>query len=237
MVKTVTVLDRTKEHGSCREPLFLDVAATLQEDPRFALRRVSVETVAQLLDGRYPDLQAPWIFDCRFAYEFYGGHIRGANHAPSVEEVSRVVFAEPGNLANTPLIFHCEFSQQRAPAMVKALRAHASSLGAVLPPLYIMKGGYHDFFRARPELCDPLGYVPMHSAAHSMELAAAARWSPRKGRRKRAKTWSRLGGAESGERGHPLGVSWDGHLEDRLRLPFAEEAETKDALWHSLELW
>jgi len=35
-VKTVTVLDRTKEHGSCREPLFLDVAATLQEDPRFA---------------------------------------------------------------------------------------------------------------------------------------------------------------------------------------------------------
>jgi len=35
-VKTVTVLDRTKEHGSYREPLFLDVAATLQADPRFA---------------------------------------------------------------------------------------------------------------------------------------------------------------------------------------------------------
>jgi homodimeric pyruvate:ferredoxin (flavodoxin) oxidoreductase len=35
-VKTITVLDRTKEHGSFREPLFLDVAATLQSDPRFA---------------------------------------------------------------------------------------------------------------------------------------------------------------------------------------------------------
>eukprot|EP00931_Biecheleriopsis_adriatica_P028683 TRINITY_DN1709_c0_g1_i4.p1 TRINITY_DN1709_c0_g1~~TRINITY_DN1709_c0_g1_i4.p1 ORF type:complete len:1910 (-),score=435.02 TRINITY_DN1709_c0_g1_i4:68-5407(-) len=44
-VQTVTVLDRTKEHGSYREPLFLDVAATLQEDPRFA--------GITLLGGRY----------------------------------------------------------------------------------------------------------------------------------------------------------------------------------------
>eukprot|EP00440_Ansanella_granifera_P049780 gb/GFBE01053950.1/.p1 GENE.gb/GFBE01053950.1/~~gb/GFBE01053950.1/.p1 ORF type:complete len:1885 (+),score=518.72 gb/GFBE01053950.1/:1-5655(+) len=44
-VQTVTVLDRTKEHGSFREPLFLDVAATLQEDHRFA--------GLQLLGGRY----------------------------------------------------------------------------------------------------------------------------------------------------------------------------------------
>jgi len=44
-VKTITVLDRTKEHGSFREPLFLDVAATLQSDPRFA--------GTTLLGGRY----------------------------------------------------------------------------------------------------------------------------------------------------------------------------------------
>merc|ERR550537_1247625 len=104
-----------------------------------------------------------------------------------------MLLAEPGNLANTPCIFHCEFSQQRAPAMVKALRFRAAADGAVLPPLYIMKGGYHDFFRERPDLCEPQGYVAMHSAAHTVELAVAARWSPRKARRKRAKTWSRLG--------------------------------------------
>jgi homodimeric pyruvate:ferredoxin (flavodoxin) oxidoreductase len=44
-VKTITVLDRTKEHGSFREPLFLDVAATLQSDPRFA--------GVTILGGRY----------------------------------------------------------------------------------------------------------------------------------------------------------------------------------------
>jgi len=44
-VKTVTVLDRTKEHGSYREPLFLDVSATLASDPRFA--------GVTLLGGRY----------------------------------------------------------------------------------------------------------------------------------------------------------------------------------------
>jgi len=44
-VKTITILDRTKEHGSFREPLFLDVAATLQSDHRFA--------GMTLLGGRY----------------------------------------------------------------------------------------------------------------------------------------------------------------------------------------
>jgi homodimeric pyruvate:ferredoxin (flavodoxin) oxidoreductase len=44
-VKTITVLDRTKEHGSYREPLFLDVSATLSSDPRFA--------GVTLLGGRY----------------------------------------------------------------------------------------------------------------------------------------------------------------------------------------
>lgn len=44
-VQTVTVLDRTKEHGSHREPLFLDVAATMQEDARFG--------GVTLLGGRY----------------------------------------------------------------------------------------------------------------------------------------------------------------------------------------
>jgi homodimeric pyruvate:ferredoxin (flavodoxin) oxidoreductase len=44
-VKTVTVLDRTKEHGSYREPLFLDVAATLQADTAYS--------GVTILGGRY----------------------------------------------------------------------------------------------------------------------------------------------------------------------------------------
>lgn len=44
-VKTVTVLDRTKEHGSFREPLFLDVVATMQGEPHYA--------GVTILGGRY----------------------------------------------------------------------------------------------------------------------------------------------------------------------------------------
>jgi len=202
------------------------------------LRRVSCETVAAVLDGQYTDLPPPLIFDCRYGYEFHGGHIRGAHHAPAVDEVARLVLVEPGNLANTALIFHCEFSQQRAPAMVKALRQRAAEQGVVLPPLYIMKGGYHDFFARRADLCEPQGYVGMHSAAHTAEFAAARHWSPRRSKRKRAKTWSRFGGSESmpGLLAPQLLASSWGELEpSRLRLPFAEEHD--DALWKSLDLW
>lgn len=43
--KTITVLDRTKEHGAYREPLFLDVAASVQQDNHFG--------EVKLFGGRY----------------------------------------------------------------------------------------------------------------------------------------------------------------------------------------
>jgi hypothetical protein len=43
------------------------------------LPTISVETVADLMQGRYADKVADFvILDCRYPYEFYGGHMKGA---------------------------------------------------------------------------------------------------------------------------------------------------------------
>ena len=59
------------------------------------------------------------IVDCRFDYEYDGGHIRNAIHiAEPHEAISRFFRKTPveGELP-TCLIFHCEFSKNRAPKM------------------------------------------------------------------------------------------------------------------------
>jgi hypothetical protein len=209
------------------------------------LRRVSCETVAGVLEGRWPDVETPLIFDCRYPYEYHGGHIRTAIHTLSVDDVEKAIFAPGQNTATTALIFHCEFSQERAPEMIRNLRRRALVGGLLLPQIYIMKGGYSAFFAIRPDLCEPQAYVSMHSASHAAEMEAHRRsWAIqaplRKKRRQSAKTSSRFGAEENREDcrlGRSLAHSWDGGAGERLtRMPFSENDE-EDTLWRSLHMW
>ncbi len=84
------------------------------------------------LEGEYKDsIGMLMIVDCRYGYEFSGGHIRGAvnftNTADAtaflmescmVDQYSSIRAIESG-LSRKPLVvvFHCEFSQQRGPRM------------------------------------------------------------------------------------------------------------------------
>uniref|UniRef100_A0A4W5LDJ2 protein-tyrosine-phosphatase n=1 Tax=Hucho hucho TaxID=62062 RepID=A0A4W5LDJ2_9TELE len=38
------------------------------------------------------------------------------------------------------------------------------------PELYILKGGYRDFYRSHQEHCEPQSYCPMHHEEHRTEL-------------------------------------------------------------------
>ena len=84
--------------------------------------RVSRETMIEVLDGKYsPCYEQSTIIDCRFEYEYTGGHIDGAINFNNKEELAGKLFtlATP---QKTLLIFHCEYSAHRAPiALVKAL--------------------------------------------------------------------------------------------------------------------
>ena len=63
--------------------------------------------------------------DCRFAYEYNGGHIPGAINLGTGGEVEEFFFGDsvarpvPSMSGDggkkTVLVFHCEFSQERAP--------------------------------------------------------------------------------------------------------------------------
>ena len=82
----------------------------------------------QLLDGMYDSrLENFHIIDCRFDYEYHGGHIPGAiniNTTSGVEEFLLGMAAKkpmPSTSGDpskkTILIFHCEFSVKRAPTL------------------------------------------------------------------------------------------------------------------------
>lgn len=81
-----------------------------------------------LLDGAYnSQIQNFHVIDCRFDYEYNGGHIPGAMNLRDQTEVenfflgTRVDKPEPstsGDLTmKTIIVFHCEFSIQRAPTL------------------------------------------------------------------------------------------------------------------------
>ena len=64
--------------------------------------------------------------DCRFPYEYDGGHISGAFNLWTFEKVMAAFFTHPiapiTEAKTFAVIFHCEFSSHRAPTQCKNLR-------------------------------------------------------------------------------------------------------------------
>ena len=69
------------------------------------------------MQGGYRDqYDSLYILDCRFGYEFNGGHIQGAHHIVYEDQMKELLFS-PIITSRTLIILHCEFSEQRGPAM------------------------------------------------------------------------------------------------------------------------
>lgn len=82
-----------------------------------SLPRITHETLIQVLDGAYDHMyDEKAIIDCRFEYEYNGGHIEGALNFCDKEQLAERLFSAPTN-NNTLLILHCEYSAHRAPLM------------------------------------------------------------------------------------------------------------------------
>ena len=80
-----------------------------------SIPRITKETMVDILDGKYKHYyEQSLIVDCRFEYEFDGGHIDGAVNYNNKEEMAKKIFGEPAT-RNTLIVFHCEYSVQRAP--------------------------------------------------------------------------------------------------------------------------
>ncbi|XP_018106286.1 M-phase inducer phosphatase 1-B isoform X2 [Xenopus laevis] len=143
------------------------------------LRYITGETLAALIHGDFSSLvEKIFIIDCRYPYEYDGGHIKGALNLHRQEEVTDYFLKQPltPTMAQKRLIiiFHCEFSSERGPKMCRFLReedrARNEYPSLYYPELYLLKGGYKDFFPEYKELCEPQSYCPMHHQDFREEL-------------------------------------------------------------------
>lgn len=192
-------------------------------------KRIDATTLVQLIDGGFSDsIESFTIVDCRYPYEYNGGHIvnslnihnqsdliklfidkkpqsrhinhnhnhtlnhhhhhhhhhhpnhdnhqqqnqhhdRNSNHQQQLHEQQHQQ-QEKRHI----IIFHCEFSSERGPKLMRLLREKDRQINKypelIHPELYLLEGGYREFFRRYKEYCVPQAYKPMKSRNHRDEL-------------------------------------------------------------------
>ncbi|XP_071089308.1 M-phase inducer phosphatase-like [Haliotis cracherodii] len=143
------------------------------------LKSVSPLTVSQLLAGKYNDVISGYqIIDCRYPYEYEGGHIEGALNLHTEALITDVITAQRGRVSTerNVLIFHCEFSSERGPKLLRHLRRMDRKLNSdrypflFYPEVYLLDGGYKAFYEQHQNHCEPQTYLPMVHESYSQQL-------------------------------------------------------------------
>ncbi|XP_014739317.1 PREDICTED: M-phase inducer phosphatase 2-like [Sturnus vulgaris] len=155
------------------------------------LKYISPGTLAAVLTGHFSSfIESSIVVDCRYPYEYEGGHVKGAVNLPLQRDVEEFLLEQPivplDASKRVIIIFHCEFSVERGPKMCKFLRERDRSCHEYpwlhYPELYVLKGGYREFFLQCPGHCEPRDYRPMEHPAFKEELRKF-RGQSRRGRR------------------------------------------------------
>ncbi|KAH2129073.1 hypothetical protein KXW66_008715 [Aspergillus fumigatus] len=143
----------------------------IPEDSADTLPRIDKTILVDLMDGKYNDrFDHIMVVDCRFEYEYEGGHINGAVNYNDKEYLAAQLFADPK--PRTALVLHCEYSAHRAPIMAKYIRHRDRAFNVdhyphlTYPDMYILDGGYSAFFAEHRSLCFPQNYVEMNAKEH-----------------------------------------------------------------------
>ncbi|KEP53755.1 sulfurtransferase [Rhizoctonia solani 123E] len=160
------------------------------------LMRINCDTLDALLAGQFNSrINSYKVIDCRFDYEYEGGHVPGAinlNTTQAIEEyllgADKPLPSRSGDGAKKDiLVFHCEFSVKRAPTFAKHLRSRDRALNSHsypnihYPEVYIMSGGFNQYFKEKPSQVEPpFSYVqmddPVHLRARHSDLNNFRRW-------------------------------------------------------------
>ncbi|KAM9211249.1 LOW QUALITY PROTEIN: M-phase inducer phosphatase 2-like [Leptosomus discolor] len=133
------------------------------------LKYISPEMMVAVLTGQFSSLiESCVIVDCRYPYEYEGGHIKGAVNLPLEQDVEEFLLKKPivpfDASKRVIVIFHCEFSSERGPRMCRFIRekdACNEYPHLHYPELYVLKGGYREFFPQYQMHCEPQDYWPM----------------------------------------------------------------------------
>ncbi|XP_033869903.1 M-phase inducer phosphatase 1-like [Acipenser ruthenus] len=153
--------------GDFTKPFVLPTVEGKHQD----LKYITSEMMMAALTGKFDDLvERIVIIDCRYPYEFEGGHIEGAVNLHMEEQVEDYLLKQPITPCTLGkrvlLVFHCEFSSERGPRMCRFVREKDRMINLYpnlyYPELYILKGGYKEFFPKFQNQCRPQSYRPMH---------------------------------------------------------------------------
>ena len=132
--------------------------------------KISGNTLSDILSGKYDnEFDDLYIVDCRYTYEYDGGHIKGAVNANSIDELQKMFF--DNIVENAVIVFHCEFSHNRGPQLASSFRDIDRNMNKkrypqlFYPNVFILDGGYCNFYRSHSEWCDG-GYTPMLDDEH-----------------------------------------------------------------------
>ncbi|XP_010877610.2 M-phase inducer phosphatase 2 [Esox lucius] len=135
------------------------------------LKYITPEMMVSALSGQFDHLvERVIVIDCRYPYEFEGGHIKGALNLHQEEQLEEYLLRTPITPLSPDrrilLVFHCEFSSERGPRMCRFVREKDRTMNEYpklhYPELYILRGGYKEFFPHFQMQCEPQAYRPMH---------------------------------------------------------------------------
>ncbi|KAM9842866.1 M-phase inducer phosphatase 2 [Aulostomus maculatus] len=152
--------------GDFTKPFVLPTVEGKHQDLKYIASDVMV---AALTDQFNHLVERVIVIDCRYPYEFEGGHIKGALNLHQEDQVQGFLLKTP-IIPSCPdkrivIIFHCEFSSERGPRMCRFVREQDRAMNEYpklhYPELYILKGGYKEFYLRFQSQCEPKSYRTM----------------------------------------------------------------------------
>lgn len=178
------------------------------------LPRIAPSTLEGLLADESPDWDHVVVVDCRFGYEFDGGHVVSAVNLLTQLVLEDYFFGPLAHarqvhapLARTLYVFHCEFLVFRGPLMATHLRAldrrHNTDHYPFLsyPDVVVLDGGYKRFRERAPHRCG--GYVLMNDVQYEHHCAVLMHRARLEAKLiKRAKLYHHFSASGSAGNGH-----------------------------------
>ncbi|XP_051662102.1 M-phase inducer phosphatase 1 isoform X1 [Manacus candei] len=165
-IESILDSDQRDLIGDFSKSYLLDTVDGKHQD----LKYIDSEMIVSVLTGKFESfIKQCVIMDCRYPYEYEGGHIKGAINLHMEEDVENYLLKQPIEPAENKrviVVFYCEFSSERGPRMCRFVREQDRLSNEYpslhYPELYVLKGGYKDFFSRCRSFCEPESYRPMH---------------------------------------------------------------------------
>ncbi|KAF2075215.1 hypothetical protein CYY_003476 [Polysphondylium violaceum] len=139
---------------------------------RPGFNNIAPEVLHQLITDNAQNIV---VIDCRYSYEYNGGHVKNAINIPPLVSSENLLkmFFDTSLTSDKIIIFHCEFSSKRAPDCYNIFRDMDRRFNNYptiqYPQIYLLSGGYKRFWETFPTSCDG-GYTTMNDSRYTNEF-------------------------------------------------------------------